>query len=392
MTKICDVVDTGIKGLWGNECDSSTKGIPVIKTNNLSYEGVIDYSDITYRDIDNEKAKSNFLRNGDILVEKSGGTKTHSVGYVSYFDGESDKYVCNNFILALRPKIDKVVGKFLFYQMRYMYENGLFSDCYNRTTGIQNLQQKQYLGKEIKLPPLSGQQIIYEELDAIVVLISNKKQQLDNLDELIKSQFVKMFENKDLPIYKFGDYVSIIDGDRGKNYPKADEFFDSGYCLFLNAKNVTANGFCFEHCQFISKQKDLLLRKGRLQRGDIVITTRGTIGNIAYYGNEITFENVRINSGMVIVRKQEKTFNPLFLVCAFQNKLEEIKTLNVTGAAQPQLPIHILSNIKIEIPPLELQNKFAEFVQKVETAKAIVKKQIQDLQELLDSKMDEYFG
>lgn len=130
-TRICDVVETGIKGLWGNECEPLEHGVPVIKTNNLSYEGVIDFSEITYRDIELDKAQKNWLCNGDILVEKSGGTKTHTVGYVSYFDGESNKYVCNNFILALRPLSNKVFGKFLFYQMRYMYESGLFSDCYD---------------------------------------------------------------------------------------------------------------------------------------------------------------------------------------------------------------------------------------------------------------------
>ncbi len=55
----------------------------------------------------------------------------------------------------------------------------------------------------------------------------------------------------------------IIDGDRGTNYPKQHEFNENGHCLFLNAKNVTLDGFYFNECYFISKEKDEILRKGK---------------------------------------------------------------------------------------------------------------------------------
>ncbi len=71
---------------------------------------------------------------------------------------------------------------------------------------------------------------------------------------------------------KLGDvFFEIIDGDRGKNYPKKDEFFENGYCLFLNTKNVTTNGFEFTELNFITKEKDELLRKGKLKRYDLVV-------------------------------------------------------------------------------------------------------------------------
>jgi len=77
-----------------------------------------------------------------------------------------------------------------------------------------------------------------------------------------KSRFNEMFgENK---IFESIDNLfDIIDGDRGKNYPKSDELFSEEYCLFLNTKNVTKNGFSFDTKQFITKTKDKLLRKGK---------------------------------------------------------------------------------------------------------------------------------
>ena len=179
-----------------------------------------------------------------------------------------------------------------------------------------------------------------------------------------------MFDNKGYAELPFRDYAQIIDGDRGKNYPKSEELYDNEYCLFLSAKNVTKNGFKFEAKQFISKEKDKLLKKGKLKRGDIVITTRGTVGNIAYYDKSIPFENIRINSGMVIIRKSELEYNQIFFVNAFKNKIDEILG-KVTGAAQPQLPIGIMNNISISYPPIELQNEFAAFVERIDKSKFI---------------------
>ena len=76
--------------------------------------------------------------------------------------------------------------------------------------------------------------------------------------------------------------LQIIDGDRGKNYPNQAEFSPAGHCLFLNGGNVTTNGFRFSDCAFITAEKDALLRKGKLVRNDVVLTTRGTVGNAVH--------------------------------------------------------------------------------------------------------------
>ena len=107
--------------------------------------------------------------------------------------------------------------------------------------------------------------------------------------------------------------IEIIDGDRGSNYPKQNEYLDEGYCLFLNAKNVTDDGFRFEENQFISEDKDLSLRKGKAKRNDIILTTRGTLGNVAWYAESIEFENIRINSGMVLLRVKASEITAEFL-------------------------------------------------------------------------------
>lgn len=107
--------------------------------------------------------------------------------------------------------------------------------------------------------------------------------------------------------------LEIIDGDRGKNYPNQGDFTSINHCLFLNAGNVTVSGFNFSDCSFISAQKDAVLRKGKLQRHDIVLTTRGTVGNVAYFDDSIEYEHIRINSGMVILRSLSIELSPRYL-------------------------------------------------------------------------------
>ncbi len=153
----------------------------------------------------------------------------------------------------------------------------------------------------------------------------------------------KRLDNKSL--------LEIIDGDRGVNYPNISDFHDDGYCLFLNTKNVRPNGFAFESTMFITAEKDKKLRKGKLERDDVVMTTRGTIGNIGLYSEDVPFDNIRINSGMLIFRPNKQEILPTFLFELLRSKIvkEQIRR-QTTGAAQPQLPIKTLVNFKIPVP------------------------------------------
>ena len=161
--------------------------------------------------------------------------------------------------------------------------------------------------------------------------------------------------------------IEFIDGDRGKNYPKIDEFKEQGYCLFLSAKNVTNKGFLFDEKLFISQEKDGLLRKGKLSRGDIVITTRGTVGNVALYNDIVPFDNIRINSGMVILRCNQQKYSTVFLDIVFRSEFfqNQIKGL-VSGSAVPQLPIKDLKNLKMPNLSLENQKKVIDMVGRLE--------------------------
>ena len=192
--------------------------------------------------------------------------------------------------------------------------------------------------------------------------------------------------------YTIGQLAEIIDGDRGKNYPKQDEFYPQGYCLFLNTGNVTKEGFIFEENQFIMKEKDEALRKGKLKRGDIVYTTRGTVGNAGYYNSSVPYENVRINSGMVILRSNGEIVDARFLYQILKSEYyRPYFKQYCTGSAQPQLPIKNFSQIYLNVPDIKTQHRIADILSVYDNLIENNQKQIKLLEEAAQRLYKEWF-
>ena len=287
---------------------------------------------------------------------------------------------------------DVLLPKYLFYFcVNFDFER------LNTTVTIPSLTKANLLQIEINVPDMDEQRHVVSVLDKICRLTDLQQQELHKLDQIVKSRFIELFgdpvrNSMGLPTEPMTTVCAIIDGDRGKNYPKQDEFSDAGYCLFLNAKNVTATGFSFENRMFITKEKDNALHNGKLERGDVVLTTRGTLGNLAFYDDSVPFENVRINSGMVILRMKKSVMTEVFFMEQFKLQLQSIKGKIASGSAQPQLPISTMNKIRILLAPMALQEQFAAFVEQTDKSKLAVQKGLQELEILKKSLMQQYFG
>ena len=212
---------------------------------------------------------------------------------------------------------------------------------------------------EIPTPPLPEQQRIVSVLDeafsSIAQAKSNAERNLVNARELFDSYVENIFakSSEEWEEKKLGDksIIEIIDNDRGVNYPKKSDFHPEGYCLFMNTKNVRPDGFDFTTTMFITEKKDKALGKGKLSRNDVVMTTRGTIGNLGVYNDEVPFEQIRTNSGMLIFRPNLKYIVPEYLFEILRSGIIKSQiTKHVSGAAQPQLPIKTLVNFTFPLP------------------------------------------
>lgn len=384
--KISEVINSQIKGFWGIDFSDKEKGTPVIKTNNMTYEGVIDYSDICFRNIQKETIGKNYLQKGDLLVEKSGGTKTHSVGYVNFFNSDNNTFVCNNFIVGLRPNHDIVDSKYLFYQLRFMYENGYFSDCYNKTTGIQNLKANRYLEKDIIVVDKNTQKSIATELDKFVESINLKKKQILYFDKLVKSEFIEMFGNFETNSMNWEikpfSYFASIDGNMTSDFEK---YADYPHIGIGNIEKDTGNLIAYK-----------TIREDNVISGKYLFTPEHIIySKIRPNLNKValpTFDGLCSVDAYPILPNKENC-NRIFLAIAMRSDYFRGYILQFSSRANiPKVNRKEISGFTMPLPPLSLQNKFAEFVELTDKSKFIVQKQIEDLQELLDKKMDEYFG
>lgn len=222
----------------------------------------------------------------------------------------------------------------------------------------------------LPIPPIERQREIVSEYETLSRRIELNNKMISRLEETAQTLYRKMFvdgiDKENLPdgwrMGTLGDLVEIIDGDRSKNYPKEDELDLNGHCLFLNTRNVTKNGFNYDKNFFISYHKDSILKKGKLKRHDIVFTTRGTIGNYAYYSIQQPYNNVRINSGMVILRCNTDPHNtiPYILEILSSNEFQKQVQSYLSGSAQPQLPIKDFNSIPILIPVYNYIYKYSK--------------------------------
>ena len=380
MVKLGDIA-TYVNGYAFKPDDRGDYGLPIIRIQDLTGNTY----DLGFYDGDYPKKIE--INNGDILISWSAS--------LGVYEWERGKALLNQHIfkVVFDKEVD-VSKKYFVYAVKYKLEE-LSRKSHGAT--MKHVIKKDFDNTKIPFPSFVRQKEIAERLEKTSKIISGRKKQLQKLDELIQARFVEMFgdpisnslESNMLPMT---DVCEIIDGDRGKNYPTQEEFNEKGYCLFLNAKNVTNVGFNFDKCMFITKQKDEILRKGKLCRGDVVLTTRGTIGNMAYYTEKIPFEHIRINSGMVILRMKHEIINEVFFIEQFKMQIANIKSKIASGSAQPQLPISTMNRIHILIPDINSQNQFADFVNQVNKSKVEIQQALEKTQLLFDSLMQQYFG
>jgi type I restriction enzyme M protein len=306
---------------------------PVLRVGNFFTKSDWYYSDL-------ELTEEKYCDRGDLLFAWSAsfGTKIWDGG----------KTIFHYHIWKLVPDYHRVNKLYLKYLMDYMTES--FKETGGRGGIMMHLTKSGMEKQEFPLPPIEVQQEIVDELEGYQKIIDGCRQVVENYKPTINiDPSWETISFDDAPI-------EIIDGDRGKNYPSGSDFSDEGHCLFLNTKNVRPDGFEFSNKMFITQEKDGQLRKGKLKRYDVLLTTRGTVGNTAYFGDDVQYVHLRINSGMLIFRCVSENIDSEYLFYFFQSKncSDQFKQL-MSGSAQPQLPISSLKNALIPIPSLDVQ-------------------------------------
>ena len=281
------------------------------------------------------------------------------------------------FIGADGVKLLKVINK--DFNPRFVYYNILAKPIENQgyARHFKFLKEIQFTEKT-----LSVQTNIVTELDTIQSAIDNKKQQLSLLDEAVKSEFVEMFGDLDCNIKTIEQTCTM---KSGTTFSK-DEENDSGEIFYIKVSGMNLP----ENDKYIKTSLSFVSRKvaGKtiIPANSIIFPKRG--GAIGTNKKRITEQEICIDLNTMAVTPSNE-LNIQYLYQYFQN-LDMGKLYN--GSTVPQINNKDIGPLKIKVPPLELQQQFAAFVQQIDKSKFVVKQQIADLQELLDYKMNKYFG
>ena len=395
MTKLIDITGKAKSGEWGTD-DDIGNGIPVLRTTNFTYTGKINFNDVITRTIKKKNIDDKYLRKGDIIIEKSGGSDRFPVGRVIYFDGEDYKYLFNNFTGLLRVQDkEKWYPKYVLYSLLANYNRGGTRRFENKTTGLHNLKIDDYVKKfDVKDVTYADQINISIQLDKLDEIICKYNEELKMLDVLIKSRFVEMFgtlhdnENK-FDIVTIEEVCSLIK-DGTHQTPQYTEDKEEGY-KFLSSKDVMSQKIDWSEIKYIPADlHEKLYATIKPQRNDILMSKNGVNYGVAAVND--TDETFDIYVSLALLRPK-KMIEPIFFRCVINNpETKRQFDSSIKGVGVPNLHLGEIKKTRIFLPPMKFQKEFVSFVEQVDKSKFKIQKSLDKLQLLFDSLMQEYFG
>lgn len=242
----------------------------------------------------------------------------------------------------------------------------------------------------IPLPPVADQQRIVAELDCLNEMIALKQEQLKEFDKLAQSIFYDMFgdpitNEKGWRVDVLNSVCDVRDGTHDS--PK---YVEDGYPL-ITSKNVVEGGISFDDVNYISEDDlNAINARSRVDDGDIIMPMIGTIGKpvIVHKDREFAIKNVAL-----IKFEMSKVVLNIFIQSLLNSSTYSNYILSLNrGGTQKFVSLKTIRNLPIILPPLALQQQFAEKIQAIEAQKELVKQSIAETQHLLDSRMDYYFN
>lgn len=237
-----------------------------------------------------QNSSAKMVEKGDVLYALYGATSGEVA--ISQING-----AINQAILAIKPN-SGYSSDFIMNYLKKEKDNILEKYLQG---GQGNLSAAIVKSIELSLPSQEEQSSIGTLFRTLDDLLASHKDNLTNYQSLKATMLSKMFPKAGQTVpeirldgfdaewecVKMADIFQIIDGDRGKSYPGESDFTSFGHTLFLDTGNVKKTGLDFSTTKFISEEKDKELRNGKLILGDFILTSRGTLGNVVYYDENI---------------------------------------------------------------------------------------------------------
>ena len=372
--KLGDIA-TYINGYPFKPEDRGECGLPIIRIQDLTGNTY----DLGY--YDGKYPERIEINNGDILISWSA-----SLGV----------YVWNRGKALLNQHIFKVVFDKVEINKRYFVYAVQFKlkEMEAKTHGatMKHIVKKDFDSTLIPYPSLKEQSRIAEIIDSIAKSINMRQKQLQKLDELVKARFVEMFGDviRNSKSWEIRVLADIASSRLGK---MLDTKQQTGECSYPYLANFNVQWFRFNTenlNQMDFNEEDRI--EFELQNGDLLVCEGGEIGRCAVWHNEI--QPCFFQKALHRVRCNRQIVHPDYLGWWFKYNCDHDGFATIAGAKATiaHLPGVKLKQLRVAIPPLELQEQFAAFVNQTDKSKAVVQKALDEAHLLFDSLMQKYLG
>lgn len=387
LGEVCDVLN-GYAFKSSNYVD---KGTRIIRITNVQKGVVVDEDPKYYSDKDMNGLIQYQLYENDLLMSLTG-----NVGRVGLLSKDLLPAALNQRVACLRVK-DKSIC--LYYLFHYLNSSIFENEAILSSTGIaQKNMSTEWLKKHnIPIPPLSEQERIVGELDCLSGVIAKKKEQLKELDALAQSIFYEMFGNpvendRGWEVKRLGEISDVTSFKR----VLIEDVVESGIPFIrgteLSALSKLTNSKDYKFTLFITLEHYERVKaiSGVPSVGDLLIPSINSDGLIW----ELDTDEPRYyKDGRVLwIHTNHHYSNSKALKYILGNKLRLMYNELASGATFVELKLFVLRDMLLPFPPLSLQQEFAEKIESIEKQKELIRKSIEEVELLFNSRMDYYFG
>ncbi len=392
--KLKDVCTVFIDGDWIESKDQSEEGIRLIQTGNIG-EGIYLEKEIRAKYISEDtfaRLKCTEIFPGDILVSRL----PEPIGRACIIPEKSERMITAVDCTICRPNEDIVCKEYLCYFMRSkVYYTRLLSKVTGTTR--KRISRKNLGNIELVVPHREEQRMVVKQLDSLMKLIDFQNKKLQELDRLIKARFVEMFGDVKINPHNYKKFSikSVLksceagwSGNGTQRIRKDDEI------AVLKVSAVTKGYFIPEECKVLDDQENI--KKYVIpEKGDLLFSranTREMVGATAIVKED--YPSLILPDKLWKIKFKDNV-NVIYMKYILSSKSVRNQFSAVstgTSGSMYNVSMDKFKGIEIPIPPIELQNQFADFVRAVDKSKVAVQRALDETQLLFDSLMQKYFG
>ena len=357
---------------FDSKCFSDSKGTPLIRIRDV----VRGYSE-TYTT--EECGEEYHVFDGDLLIGMDGEFN------IAKWNG--GKAYLNQRVCKLTPS-EEIDAEYLYYFMPKALK--AIEDKTPFVT-VKHLSAKQLNAVEVPLPDLEEQQKISVSLSRVDRLIALRKQQLEKLDELVKARFVELFDDSNYPSEPLdNNVIEMFIGPFGSSL-KNEVFVEEkdGFCMVYEQKHAIQKTMNVP-TRYVPKSKYEDLKRFTILGGDIIVSCRGTIGEVYTVPDDAPMGIM--HPSIMKIRLDTQKYNQKFFVFALEQYMDEHSAEAKGSGVKMAVSATVLGQSDFVVPPMEVQNQFAAFVEQTDKSKLAIQKSLEQLETLKKGLMQQYFG